>query len=291
MARQALQLRAQVRRAYFALAAAQAQVTLASETVRLMAELAEMTTKKFEAGSAPQLDVEQATLARKRAEQDLADRRSAVVVGQLHLATLLGEPPQTLLEAADALALPQTVPLVELLAQIERHPEVEGAQREKEAALSRAKRERAAIRPTPSLSLEVERLPTSPGVGVRGGLSFDAAILSQAGGAVRLEQVQARRAEARRSAALHRLQGAAREAHERWEADSRRVKFSDGELIPSAQRGAGLARVSYDLGRAPLASVVLAESEVAAARSKAIDAAGEAWAALADLEEAVGAIR
>ena len=292
LSQRALQLRAEVRRAYYGLAAAQAQVQLAEETARLTRELAQMASKKFEVGSAPQLDVEQAALASKRAEQDLADRRSALTVAQLHLATVLGDSPEPLLEASDELVpLPQPEPLAQLLSRAEHHPEVELAERQREAALARAQREKASIRPTPSLSLEVEHLGTAPGVGVRGGLAFDAAILSQAGGAVRVERLAADRAAARRQAALARLKGAAREAFAKWEAASRRVRFSRDELVPSAQNVARLARVGWELGRTPLANVVLAESEVASARSRAIDAAGEAWSALADLEEAAGAIR
>jgi len=206
-----LQLRAEVRRAYYALAAAQEQVTVAGDTARLFGELAEMAARKFEAGSSPQLDVEQAALAQRRASQDVEDRRAALQIARLHLATILGEAPESDIGAADPLLpLPGTRPLVDLLRGVEQHPEVGSAEREREAALARADRERAAVRPTPAVSLEVERLSDPSRVGLRGGLTFEVPMLSQNGGAVRGHQVQAEAAAARRLAARHRLEGAAR---------------------------------------------------------------------------------
>ena len=286
-----LQLKAEVRRAYFQLAAAQAQVRLAEETSRLDGELAQMAAKKFEAGSAPQLDVEQARLAQKRSEEDVEDRRAALDVARLHLATVLGEPPDASLETRDPLTpLPQVPPLADLLARAAQHPEVDSAEGEKQAALARAHKERMSIVPTPSLSVEVEHLGTNPGVGVRGGISLDVPILSQNSGAVNVERAQAERADARKVAALRRLEGAAREAHAKWLAALRRVRFAEQELIPAAVRVAALARVGYDVGRTPLFNLVQAQADVAAAQARAVDGAAEGWAALADLEEAVGAI-
>jgi cobalt-zinc-cadmium efflux system outer membrane protein len=291
LAARKLQLRAEVRRSYHALAAAQAQLGLAEETARLSGEIADMTAKKFEVGSAPQLDVEQADLARKRAVQDLEDRKAALSSARIRLAASLGEDPEAELEASDPLVpLPQVASLSDLLGRAGQHPEVQVAEREREAALARARREKLSLVPAPSLSLEVEHLGNPPGVGVRGGLAFDLPLLSWNGGAIRSEELQADRAVARGMAARRRLAAAARESWSRWEAAVRRVRFAADQLVPSAQKVAQLARVGYDVGRTPLANVVLAESEVAATRSRAIEAAAEAWSALADLEEAVGAI-
>lgn len=282
-------LRATVRRAYFSLAAAEAQVVVAADSARLASELAAQVQKKLDAGAAPRLEAEQAALVERRSRQDVLDREAEAAATRLELATVLGDPPDAALAAADPLTpLPAAPPLGELVAQAARHPDVEAARREREAALARADAARASTRPVPDVTLEAEHLAGATPLGVRGTLGLEVPLLSQNGGAIRGAEAEASVAEARAGAAARRLDGAVRAARARWDAAARRSKFLDEDAVPAARHVEELARLAYDLGRAPLFAVLQAQGDVAAARVKAIDAASEAQRAFADLEEAAG---
>ena len=287
----ALRLRATVRRSYFALAAAQAQTKLAHASKDLADRFAALAKTKYEAGGAPQLEVDQAALAAARADQDLLDREAIERVAQLALAAAIGAAPESSLSASDTLAVPAAPALDDLLAAVAQHPDVVSAQNDRAAAEARAVSERAAIRPTPELSLAYERSRSVPAQSVRGGVVFEVPLLSQNSGAVHRAEAQAARAEARAAALVRRFENDVRAAHNRWAAATRRAHFYADQFVPAATHVEELAQKSYTAGRAPLVSVLQAQSDVSQARARAVDAVAEAQSAFADLEEASGAER
>ena len=285
-----IKLRAAVRRSFHALADAQTQLTLAEEAAAFAARLEKMAAERFAAGSAPQLEAEQAALARKRADQDRADRASLLIEARVGLATLLGDGGQDVAAAGAApLSIAPEEPAVATA--LDKHPEVAGLEGQRLQALARADVERTNLRPLPDVSLTLERLSGSPTpyLGLRAGLSFELPILSQSRGKIREAEAQAAQSSAQARAARQRLQGEARAARARLDGASARARFASQELIPAAERVEKMARDGYQLGRAPLLSVLQAQAEVSSAKSKASSAALEAQRALADLEEAIGA--
>src|SRR5205823_5830253 len=117
--------------------------------------------------------------------------------------------------------------LASLVARVDQHAELQSLSREREAAQARAEVERAAIRPVPDVSLEVEKLSAgNPTIGLRAGLAFDLPILSQNRGKVRQADAQAGVAEAQIAAARQRLQSALRAAFARWQAAAQRAQLS-----------------------------------------------------------------
>lgn len=291
----AVRVRAEVRRAYFAVAAAQAQVALTEDAARLAVQLAALAEQKFKLGAAPRLEVEQASLLQKRAAQDTLDRQAQLTDARQVLATLLGEGPGGEELSADEpiLPVPEAPALADLLARVGRHPEVQLAQSQRDAALARAQRERASVRPLPDVSVAFQRNLNGDGrpyLGLRYGLAFDLPVLSWNGGRVHQETAQASVAEAQGQAALLRLTGEVRAARSRWAAAASRARFYADEFLPAAQRLFEMARQGYELGRAPLFAVLQAQGEVSQARSRSVDAGQEAQRAYADLEEAVGGL-
>src|SRR4051812_23919813 len=87
-----VQLRAAVRRAYAALAAAQIRAQLASRALSLSEELAQRTEAKVRSGLAPQLEAVQADLARRRAVQERDGRLAALAAGRQELGRALALP-------------------------------------------------------------------------------------------------------------------------------------------------------------------------------------------------------
>jgi len=284
-------LRASVRKAYAALSAAQERARLAGDALQLAEDLERRAIARVQTGLAPQLEAVQAGLARRRAAQEKADRAAALSSAREELGRLLGESDSSALEAADPnFPLPPAPALDELLARSARHPEVESFRRRQDAALARAQRERAAVRPIPDFSLEFEKLQGTdrPYIGVRAGLAFDLPVLSWNGGRVREAQSQAQEAAAQAQDASVRRMSEARAARARWDAASARARSFALEIVPAAEQLVKMARDAWELGRTPLTAVLQAQTDLTSARADASDAALTAQTALADMEESAG---
>jgi cobalt-zinc-cadmium efflux system outer membrane protein len=264
---------------------------LAEDALGLARDLETRIEAKVAAGSAAQLELEQARLARRRAEQEREDRASALTGVREELARLLREERPGSLEAADPLLpVPPAPPVEALLERAGHHPEVESRRRERDAALARAHREGAAVRPLPSLSLALERVQNNPAIGLRAGLAFELPLLSWNRGNVHQAQAQAELASMQAQGALERLRSEVRTSWARWQAASARARSYADEIVPAAQRLERMAREAWELGRTPLLAVLQAETDLNATRGLAADAAADAQRAFADLEEASGEI-
>jgi cobalt-zinc-cadmium efflux system outer membrane protein len=305
-----IQVDAAVRRTYFALAQAQQEVKLIDERVVRAKRVLDVTQQKFDLGTASQLDVEQATLAHKRAQQAAQDQELRVETARVNLAAAVGWVEPNGLEAADPLLpLPAVPSLSTVLTRIDTHPEIELLNQTVQAARARAHREAASIRPAPDLALTAEKLqgcyegtvlckvpqdtqgavPGNYSLGVRATLSFELPVLSQNRGPVHQAQREAEQAEALAEVARRRRSAQARLAHANLAAAVRRSEFLEGVVVPQALHVETLARLAYQAGRAPLVSVLQAESEVTDVQAEAVAAAAAAQTAYADVEEAMGA--
>ena len=282
-------VRAAVRRAYAALAAAQERAKLARDAFELAADLERRAQARVQTGIAPQLEAVQAGLARRRAAQERDDRAAALISAREELGRLFAIADPSSLEAAEAIyPLPAAPPLAALLTQSEHHPEVQSFRRQQDAALARAQRERAAVRPIPDVSLEFEKTYGDPVIGLRAGIAFDLPVLSWNSGRVHEAQAQSEVAAAQARGALAKRTADLRSAHARWDASAARAKSFAAEIVPAAQQLLKMARDAWELGRTPLTSVLQAQGEVTSARAEASDAALSAQQALADMEEASG---
>ena len=282
-------VRAAVRRAYAALAAGQERAQLARDAFELAADLERRAQARVQTGIAPQLEAVQAGLARRRAAQERDDRAATLFSAREELGRLIAIADPSGLEAADAIyPLPEAPPLAALLTQSEQHPEVQSFRRQQDAALARAQRERAAIRPIPDLSLELEKTYGEPAIGLRAGIAFELPILSWNSGRVHEAQAQAEVASAQAQGALAKRTADLRSAHARWDAAGARARSFAAEIVPAARQLLQMAREAWELGRTPLTSVLQAQGEVTSARADASDAALSAQQALADMEEASG---
>lgn len=282
-------LRAAVRRAYAALAAAQERARLARDAFELAADLEKRAQARVQTGIAPQLEAVQAGLGRRKAAQERDDRAAALTGAREELGRLIAAPDSSGLEAADPLfPLPDAPPLEALLSKSEQHPEVESFRRQRDAALARAQRERAAVRPIPDVSLEFEKNYGDPVIGLRAGIAFDLPVLSWNSGRVHEAQAQAQVAASQAMGALAKRTADLRTAHARWDAASARAKSFASEIVPAAQELVKMARDAWELGRTPLTAVLQAQGELTSARADASDAALSAQVALADMEEASG---
>lgn len=285
-----LQVRVGVQRAYTALALAQAELGLAGEAAGLERDVAQRTRAKANDGLAPELDAQLAELAAARAQQTVRDWEARVVQARLALVQLCGLPLATPLATGESLGLP---PLPAVTAE---HPKLQAAELDTAAAAARVDRERAAARPTPTLSLQLERLPppldrsAGASLGVRGGITVDLPVLSQNGGAVARERAGQTLADAHLRAVRTRLASGRESARARFEAAVARARFNREQAVPAAQHVTDLARSAYDLGRTPLIALLQVLSDLNRSRAASIEAMAEAWDAREDLEEVTGAM-
>jgi len=279
-------LHAAVRRTYSASWAASEQAQVAADAARIASELADLAAQKFRTGSAAQIEVEQSSLASRRAAQDKLDRDAEAVAARRELEAALATP----VEGLQPPPRPAVPPEEELLRRARSHPQLQTLRFQEKAALARADEERTAIRPLPTLSMIAQRYedPTVS-FGLRAGIAFDLPLLSWNRGRVHEQEQAAHRAELQAQATLQRLTGQVGAARARWEAASARAGFYGGAFLDSARRVLGMARAGYRIGRTSLIAVLQAQNDLAAANSRALDAALEAQKALADLEEAIGA--
>jgi outer membrane protein, heavy metal efflux system len=282
-------VRAAVRRAYAGLEAAQERARLSADAFALAADLEKRAQARVQMGTAPQLEAVQAGLARRRAAQERDDRRAALVSAREELGRLLALGDPSALEAADpSYPLPEAPPMQQLLSRSEQHPEVQSFRRQQDAALARAQRERAAIRPIPDISLELDKTYGDPALGLRAAISFELPVLSWNSGRVHEAQAQAQVAASLALGVLAKRTADLRSAHARWDAAAARAKSFAAEIVPAAQELVRMARDAWELGRTPLTAVLQAQGELTSARAEASDAALSAQQALADMEEASG---
>jgi outer membrane protein, heavy metal efflux system len=288
----ALQVRVTAQRVYTALALAEAELQLSRDTAALAKDLAVRIRSKVTNRLAPELDAQQAELNAERAAQEVVDRRAAVVDAQVRLAQVLGLPLDLDVVTREALTVPEA-PLVP----DSQHPELVAAEREQAAASARVSREEKAVRPVPTVGIQLERLPPPPdgsgrgaSLGVRGSLSFELPVLSQNNGAVARESAGVNLAEANLRRVSSRLQAGRRQAEVRFGAALARAHFSSEALVPGAKKVADLASNAYDLGRAPLVTLLQARADLNRALAAAVESAAQAWDAREDLEEVSGVL-
>jgi cobalt-zinc-cadmium efflux system outer membrane protein len=285
-----LEVHVRVRRAYAALAAAEARRELAQQRGSLAASLSQMARKKFEAGTASEFEAEQADLLRRRSEQEAQDAEAAAHEAQVALAQLIGDSQPLTLEAATALwPVPEPEKPEVLEAALKQHPEVQAQEATQAAALARAHQLQVELLPVPVVSVELQRQPDpTTRVGVRAGLALDLPLLHWNGGEISQERARASQAEAAADAKLSALRAGLQTAQVRYQAALRKAHFFHQELLPAAERVVKLAQVAYQLGRTPLSNVLQAQADLAQSNLDALDADVAAWDALAALEESSG---
>jgi len=282
--------RAEVRRVFATALAAQRRVEIASDVAQLGEGLARAARIRLEQGAGSQLDLLQASLAQHRRAQEVVDRGAELEAARAALATALGVVPAdfgSLVAPGPASAgLPS---MEQLKARAAHHPRLQVLDAERAAALAAADREQATVVPTPAVSLEYERLPDlAPGYGLRAGLSFDLPVLSWNGGAVAGQRAKAKQVEAEREAEWRRVASGLAAAMSKRAAAEAKAERYERDLVPEAQRLAGMSQLAYQEGKAPLTTALQAQLDLADTRDQAAAAAEDAEVAYADLEEVLG---
>jgi len=285
------QVRNDVRRAYYGQLTAEARLMLLREQRDISMRARDTAQARFDAGSAPRLEVMQAQLALAAAENEATAAEGTAAAARASLNALLGQPLDTQttltttidtgepLGTAAALTVAQmgSTELISLDRQIE-------AQR---ARLALAESLRVPdVTPTFTLTHRAEPEFT---YGWRAGAAVTLPLFTTHRAGVLVEQTTLEQLIAQRQATLVRIQGDVTAASQRAQAQRELyVRYRD-QIIPQAMQVEQLAQDAYQLGQTGIAALLQALQATRDVRLRSLDAIDQFQTALADLERAIGA--
>ncbi len=294
LARSEADLRNQVRRAYFGLAAAERRATLGDVLTALAGRTLATAQQRFEAGDAARLEVLQAELASAQADNEARSVQGDLAAARADLNTLLARPPEAPVATAGDLtgelaagAIPAPSAAIERalgasteLALLDRRIVEEDAKLD----LARAQRY-----PDPSLSGAVtHRSPPDFDWGWHAGVSLTLPVFTNHRAEVDVEVRTLAQLRAQRAARAEEIAGAVYSAAAQAEAArARALRFRD-EILPRAEAVERLAEDSYRSGQTGLPALLQAFQATRDVRLQAIQAGVDYQNALADLEKAMG---
>ena len=285
------QVRNDVRRAYYGVVVANARLTLLNEMHDIAVRVRDTAQQRFEAGSAPRLEVMQAQLTLASAENEATAAQGNAVAVRAQLNALLGQPLETVTSLSTAVDAggPVTTEAAMTLAQTA-STELIVIDRQIEAQRARILLAQALqvpdVIPTATLTHDAQAEFT---YGWRAGVAVTLPLFTSHRAGVLVEQTTLDQLNAQRQATLVRINGAVTAAAVTVQTQRQLyVRYRD-EIVPQAQQVEQLAQESYQLGQTGIAALLQALQATRDARLRAIDAVSLFQNTLADLERAIGA--
>jgi cobalt-zinc-cadmium efflux system outer membrane protein len=285
-----LEIHVAVRRAYFARLVADARRSMLDDVRTLATRARDAATIRFDAGSAPRLEVLQAELALAQADNDATTAAAASTAARARLNALLGYPPDTdvtLSTPLDPTAIPAGADAVARAR--DANTSLAVLTRQIEEARARVALARALRAPDVVAEGAVTRgAEPEFSTGWRAAVSVTAPIFTRHTAAVTVEQATLSKVTAEREAALVQLEtevgAAVTVASARREAF---LRYRD-QILPQVVAIETMADDSYRLGQTGLAAYLLALQSTRDARLNALQAAADFQDAVAELEHAMG---
>jgi cobalt-zinc-cadmium efflux system outer membrane protein len=285
------QVRNDVRRAYYGVLVADARLMLMTEMRDIVVRVRDAAQQRFDAGSAPRLEVMQAQLALASVENEATAAQGNAVAARAQLNALIGQPLETVTSLSTAVdsGEPVTTEAAMTLAQTA-STELMVLDREIEAqrariALAQAFRVPDVI-PTATLTHDAQPEFT---YGWRAGVAVTLPLFTSHSAGVLVEQATLNQLSAQRQAALVRINGAVTAAAVTVQAQRQLYARYRDEIIPQAQQVEQLAQDAYRLGQTGIAALLPALQATRDVRLRSLDAVSQFQNALADLERAIGA--
>jgi len=291
IARAEIELRVEVRRAFYEAVAAEQRLTLSRELADLSQRARDAAQARLDAGDAPRLELLQSELELARAQNELATHDAERVVARVELNALLGLPPTAATVVRGELgegAVPEPAAAVTRaldasldLAVLDRR--IREAQAK--VALARALQ-------VPDLSLTGSLTQDAPGefnTGYRAGFSLAVPIFTTHRAGVTREESAVAQARAEREAAAVQTTAAVTAAVARAQALRQQMDRETRDILPRAQQVETMAEDSYRAGQTGLVVLLQTLQTTRDTRLQALDTALSYQKALADLERAIGA--
>jgi cobalt-zinc-cadmium efflux system outer membrane protein len=285
------QIRNDVRRAYYAVLVADARLMVLREQRDLSARARDAAQARFDAGSAPRLEVMQAQLAVAAAENEATAAESTSVAARTQLNGLLGQPinetpPLTgAIDAGAPLASGAAVTMAQMastqLVLLDRQIDTQRAR----IALAEALRTPDV---TPTATLTHDAQPEFS-YGWRAGVAVTLPIFASHRAGVLVEQSTLEQLMAERQATVLKITSDVTAAAVLAEAQRLLyIRYRD-DILPQAQQVEQTAQDAYQLGQTGIAALLQALQATRDIRLRSLDAVSQFQIALADLERAIGA--
>jgi outer membrane protein, heavy metal efflux system len=283
-------IRNQVRRAYFALVAAEARVALVTDTRALAVRARNAAQARFAAGDVSRLEVVQTTLALADAENDLTGARGEATAARGELNALLGQPAAAPLTLVDGLA---AVPLPALDDAVSQAGRSNAALvvLDRRIAEQDARRRLALALQTPDLaagSAFTYHAQPEFTYGWRLDFGVTVPVFTKHRAGVQLEDAELVRLRADRAATMAEITGAVTAALARAAALRDQLLRYDAEILPEAEDVERMAQDAYTSGQSGLVALLQSLQFTRDIRRRALQAGLDFQTAVADLERAIG---
>ena len=284
---QALDIRRQVRVAYFDLVAATNRARVTGELRSFAERTRNAARDRFESGAAPRLEALQAELALAQADNEQEAAQGRLAAARASLNTLIGRAPDAPAEPADTFDA-GAVP-ADLAAAIASHPDVVALDRAIDEAVARERLAVAMRRSDPTVSGGV-LIDSQPDFmyGLRFGVAVAIPVFTTHKAEVQVETARIAQLRAEREARVAALTGDAAAAAARAQAARRAYLRYRDEIIPQLVAIETMAEDSYRSGQTGIAAFLQALQGARQVRLTATDVGVEYQGALADLERALG---
>ncbi|HEV8632445.1 MAG TPA: TolC family protein [Thermoanaerobaculia bacterium] len=289
--RATLEVRLQVRRAYFSLVAAERQAGLREQQEKLATRVRDAAQARFESGDRPRLDLAQAALALAQSEVDADGARGSAAASRAVLDALLGRPTEAPIVLADALeggVLPPAPALTTLaLGSSAELSRLQQQVEEQQARLALARSQQV-----PDLTLAPAVTHDSPPEfdwGWRAAVTLVLPLFHNHRAEVEVEQRTLEQRQAELAAARRRIAGELARTQALAESAQRSARLYRDQIVPQTEEVERMAEDAYRSGQTGVEALLLALQAARETRFKAIQAAIDYQNALADLEQAVGA--
>jgi outer membrane protein TolC len=261
------------------------------ETRDLAADFLKRTQARFEAGSAPRLDVIQAQVGVAQAENDLIANERDVATAQASLNRTLGRVIGAPIAPVDSLGMPAPLPDSASIDQIAlaNRPELSIIQNQRAGA--RASTGLAREFWLPDITFAMTRdyaVPGSPQFTTGIALPLPAFYWQHARGDIAQSRHIERELEATYLDTRAQVTQDVRSAYANASTAMRQVAFLRDELVPAAREAFRVSSTSYSLGGSSALEVLTARGALLQAESQLADALAAANTARADLDRALG---
>ena len=286
-----VEVRAAVRRAYFARVVAEARLALEGELHDIAVRALDAAQQRFEAGGVPRLEVVQATLALEQTDNEQLGAQAAADAARVTLNALLGFP----LDTVETLASPVEEGLVPQLAaaiEVARGSNAEIAVLDRRIDEQRARVALARSQQTPDVTPEAtltRRAEPEFQTGWRAAVALAVPIFTRHEAGVRVEQATLTQLDAERQAALTRIDGEVTAAATIAAAQQQLLQRYRDRILPQALEVERMAQDAYRLGQTGIAALLQALQATRDARLRSLQAAEQFQESLATLERAIGA--
>lgn len=286
-----VQVRTDVRRAYYDVLVAEARLGVLRELRDLSGRARDAAQARFDSGDAPRLELLQAELALAASENEAAAAEGALTAARTRLNVLLGQPLDTSQPLSTLLEAGAPVPL-DVALNLARTASAELAVLDRRLEEQRARITLAGALRTPDLipaaTLTHDAQPEFT-YGWRAGLGVTLPVFATHKAGVLVEQTTLDQLLAERQAAVTRVSGEVTAAAATAEAQRLAyVRYRD-VILPQAQQVEQLAQDSYRLGQTGISALLQALQASRDVRLRALDTMAQLQTALADLERAMGA--